>query len=69
MCNFILESDIDRTLIYKGDQLADCELCEAAGYWQEHKRAVIHVETKHPRHAQRVTCPLSIQAELGGFQL
>ena len=46
-------------------------LCEVAGYWQELEHAVVHVDPVHPKHAQCVTCLVSMQAmeELGHFQL
>ena len=46
-------------------------LCEVAGYWQELEHAVVHVDPEHPKHAQWVTCLVSMQAmeELGHFQL
>jgi hypothetical protein len=46
-------------------------LCEVAGYRQELEHAVVHIDTEHPKHAQWVTCLVSMQAmeELGHFQL
>ena len=46
-------------------------LCKVAGYWQELEHAVIHVNPEHPKHAQRVTCLVSMQTveELGHFHL
>ncbi len=46
-------------------------LCEVAGYWQELEHAVIYADPEHPKHAQWVTCPVSMLAmqELGCFQL
>ncbi len=46
-------------------------LCEVAGYWQELEHAVVYADPKHPKHAQWVTCPVSMLAmqELGYFQL
>ncbi len=46
-------------------------LCEVAGYWQELEHAVVHADPEHPKHAQWVTCPVSMLAmqELGCFQL
>jgi len=45
-------------------------LCEVAGYWQELEHAVIYADPEHPKHAQWVTCPVSMLAmqELGCFQ-
>jgi hypothetical protein len=42
-----------------------------AGYWLELEHAVIHVDPEHPKHAQWVTCLVSMQnmEELGHFQL
>jgi hypothetical protein len=46
-------------------------LCEVAGYCRELEHAVVHVDPEHPKHAQWVTCLVSMQAmeELGHFQL
>jgi hypothetical protein len=46
-------------------------LCEVAGYWRELEHAVVHSDPEHPKHAQLVTCLVSMQAmeELGHFQL
>ncbi len=46
-------------------------LCEVAGYRQELEHAVIYADPEHPKHAQWVTCPVSMLAmqELGCFQL
>ncbi len=46
-------------------------LCEVAGYWQELEHAVVYADPEHPKHAQWVTCPVSMVAmqELGCFQL
>jgi hypothetical protein len=46
-------------------------LCEVAGYWRELEHAVIYDDPEHPKHAQLVTCLMSMQAieELGHFQL
>jgi diphthamide synthase (EF-2-diphthine--ammonia ligase) len=45
-------------------------LCEVARYWRELEHAVVHVDPEHPKHAQYVTCQVSMQAmeELGHFQ-
>ncbi len=42
-----------------------------AGYWQELEHAVVYADPEHPKHAQWVTCPVSMLAmqELGCFQL
>ena len=37
-------------------------LCEVAGYWRELEHAVLHVDPEHPKHAQWVTCLVSMQA-------
>ncbi len=44
-------------------------LCEVAGYWQELEHAVVYADPEHPKHAQWVTCPVSMLAiqELGCF--
>jgi hypothetical protein len=44
---------------------------EIAGYWQELEHAVVHIDPEHPKHAQWVTCLVSMQAmeKLGHFQL
>ena len=46
-------------------------LCEVTGYWQELEHAVVHVNPEHHKHAQLVTCLVSMQAmeELGHFHL
>ncbi len=45
--------------------------CEVAGYWQELENAVVYADPEHPKHAQWVTCSVSMLAmqELGCFQL
>ncbi len=35
-------------------------LCEVTGYWQELEHAVIYTDPEHPKHAQWVTCTVSI---------
>ncbi len=42
-----------------------------AGYCQELEHAVVYAYPEHPKHAQWVTCPVSMLAkqELGCFQL
>ncbi len=44
-------------------------LCEVAGYWQELNNAVVYADPEHSKHAQWVTCPVSMLAmqELGFF--
>ncbi len=44
---------------------------EVAGYCQELEHAVVYAHPEHPKHAQWVTCPVSIltMQELGCFQL
>ncbi len=42
-------------------------LCDVAGYWQELEHAVIYADQEHPKHAQRVTCPVSMLAMLDVF--
>ncbi len=67
---------------YRVDQVVDCGLWnvgqlllnglfEAAGYWQELEHAVVFADPEHPKHAQWVTCPVSmlVMQELGCFQL
>ncbi len=46
-------------------------LCEVAGYWQELEHTVVYADPEHPKHAQWVTCPVSmlVMQELGCFQL
>ncbi len=46
-------------------------LCEVTGYWQELEHTVVYADPEHPKHAQWVTCPVSMLAiqELGCFQL
>ncbi len=46
-------------------------LCEVTGYWQELEHAVVYADPEHPKHAQWVTCLVSMLAmqELGCFQL
>jgi hypothetical protein len=45
-------------------------LYEVVGYWQELEHAVVHVSPEHPKHAQWVTCLVSMQPmeDLGHFQ-
>ncbi len=42
-----------------------------AGYWQEQEHAVVYADPEHPKHAQWVTCSVSmlVMQELGCFQL
>jgi hypothetical protein len=70
---------------HRVDQAIDCGLwkgvkcyptpfqwpCKVAVYWQELGHAVVHVDPEHSKHAQCVTCLVSMQAveELGHFQL
>ncbi len=37
-------------------------LCEVAGYWQELEHAVVYADPEHRKHAQWVTCPVSMLA-------
>ncbi len=37
-------------------------LCEVAGYWQELEHGVEYTNPEHPKHAQWVTCPVSMLA-------
>jgi len=41
------------------------------GYWQDLEHTVIYADPEDPKHAQWVTCPMSMLAmqELGCFQL
>ncbi len=68
--------------LHRVDQVIDCGLveclstplqwlCEVAGYWQELEPAVVYADPEHPKHAQWVTCLVSMLAiqELGCFQL
>ena len=72
----------DTSPSHRVDQAVDCGLwnvvptplqwlCEVAGYWWELEHAAIHIDPEHPKHAQWVTCLVSMQAmeELGHFQL
>ena len=45
-------------------------LCEVAGYWRELEHAVVYINPEHPKHAQWMTCLVSMQAmeEQGHFQ-
>ncbi len=65
---------------HRVDQVVDCGLrnvgplkwlCEVARYWQELEHAVVYTNPEHTKHAQWVTCPVSMLAmqELGCFQL
>ncbi len=63
---------------HRVDQVVDCGLyactqwlCKVAGYWQELEHTVVYADPEHPKHAQWVTCPVSMLAmqELGCFQL
>jgi hypothetical protein len=57
-------------LIVACGMLSHSWLCAVAGYWQEVEHAVVHIDPEHPKHAQRVTCLVSMQVmkELGHFQ-
>ncbi len=67
--------------LHRVDQVVDCGLwnvgpllfwlCKVAGYWQELEHAVVYADPEHPKHAQWVTCPVSMLAmqELGCFLL
>ncbi len=46
-------------------------LCEVAGFWQKLEHAVVYADPEHLKHAQWVTCPVSMLAmqELGCSQL
>ena len=37
-------------------------LCKVADYWQELEHAISHVDPEHPKHAQWLTCLVSMQA-------
>ena len=67
--------------LHKVDQTVDCGLreccptplqwlCKVAEYWRELECIVVHVNPEHAKHAQCVTCLVSMQAleELGHFQ-
>ena len=62
---------------HRVDQAVECcptplqWLCEIAGYLRELEHAVVHFDPEHPKHAQWVTCLVSMQAmeELGHLQL
>ncbi len=62
---------------HRVDQVVECWstplqwLCDVAGYWQELEQAVVYADSEHPKHAQWVTCRVSMLAmqELGCFQL
>ena len=67
---------------HRVDQVVDCSLwnvgpllfngcAKFAGYWQELEHAGVYTNPEHPKHAQWVTCPVSMLAmqELGCFQL
>jgi hypothetical protein len=45
--------------------------CEVAENWRELEHAIVHVDAEHTKHAQWVTCLVSLQAmeELGHFQV
>ena len=36
--------------------------CEVTGYWQELERTIGHIDPEHHKHAQWVTCLVSMQA-------
>ena len=42
-----------------------------SSYWQDLEHAVVYADPEHPKHAQWVTCPVSMLAmqELGCFQV
>ncbi len=64
---------------HRVDPVVDCGmfvtplqwLCKVAGYWQELEPTVVYDDPEHPKHAQWVTCPVSmlVMQELGCFQL
>jgi hypothetical protein len=60
----------DTSPSYRFDQ-ADQWLCEVSGYWCELEHVVVRVDPEHPKHAQWMTCLVSMQAmkELGYLQL
>ena len=41
-------------------------LCEVAGHWLELEHTVIHIDPEHPKHAQWVTCLVTMQANYAG---
>ena len=55
------------------DQAVDCGLwnvvpllqwlCEVDGYWRELEHAVVHVDPEKSKHAQWMTCLVSMQAK------
>jgi hypothetical protein len=58
---------------HRVDQAVDCGLwnvvpllfkwlSKVAGYWRELKHIVTQVDPEHPKHAQWVTCLVSMQA-------
>ncbi len=67
---------------HRVDQVVDCDLwecwstplqwlCEVAGYRQELEHTVVYADPEYPKHAQWVTCPVSMltMQELECFQL
>ncbi len=81
-CDHHLSHAVQHSSSHIVDQVVDCGLCDVgpllfngctkfAGYWQELEHAVVYADPEHPKHAQWVTCPVSMLAmqELGCFQL
>ena len=67
----------DTSLSHRVDQAVDHDLRNAvpvlfkvAEYWREVEHDVVHLRPEHPKHAQWVTCLVSMHAmeELGHFQ-
>ena len=60
---------------HKLDQAGACGMLfhsfSMAAYWRELEHAVVRVDPEHHKHAQWVTCLVSMQAmkDLGRFQL
>ena len=63
----------DTSRLYRVDQAVDCDLwnvvplhfndlCKVAAYWQELEHPAVHVDPEHSKHAQWVTCLVSMQA-------
>ncbi len=45
---------------HRVDQVVDCGLWKVARYWQELEHSFVYADPEHPKHAQWVTCPVSI---------
>ncbi len=57
-CSATLLLHIELMLIVACVMLVHSSSMAVAGYWQELECAVVYADPEHPKHAQRVTCPV-----------